>query len=138
MFDPCPTCREQRITGILVFALTGVSIFLAPVLKVRSALGESMCLCPEPPFVVLMVCAIGCFPCSLSRCPCCTASSSTWAWPPSVGSRYAADVLYQMGGSSWVMGPAGSADLTLPFSPHLRRRLSLTFCSLTGSVLGQN
>lgn len=26
--------REQRITGILVFALTGVSIFLAPVLKV--------------------------------------------------------------------------------------------------------
>lgn len=29
--------REQRITGILVFALTGVSIFLAPILKVLSA-----------------------------------------------------------------------------------------------------
>lgn len=34
VFDYCPTCREQRITGILVFALTGVSIFLAPILKV--------------------------------------------------------------------------------------------------------
>lgn len=30
--------REQRVTGILVFVLTGVSIFLAPVLKVGSSL----------------------------------------------------------------------------------------------------
>jgi len=26
--------REQRLTGILVFVLTGVSIFLAPILQV--------------------------------------------------------------------------------------------------------
>lgn len=38
VFDHCPTCREQRITGILVFALTGVSIFLAPILKVYCGL----------------------------------------------------------------------------------------------------
>lgn len=41
LFDPCPSCREQRITGVLVFALTGVSIFLAPVLKV----GSGFCGC---------------------------------------------------------------------------------------------
>lgn len=27
--------REQRVTGTLVFILTGISVFLAPVLKVR-------------------------------------------------------------------------------------------------------
>lgn len=28
-------CREQRLTGILVFVLTGLSVFLAPVLQVN-------------------------------------------------------------------------------------------------------
>lgn len=29
------SAREQRVTGTIVFILTGVSVFLAPVLKVR-------------------------------------------------------------------------------------------------------
>lgn len=37
----CDTCattrREQRLTGLAVFILTGVSVFMAPVLKVRKA-----------------------------------------------------------------------------------------------------
>lgn len=28
------SCREQRVTGIFVFILTGLSVFMAPVLKV--------------------------------------------------------------------------------------------------------
>lgn len=28
-------CREQRVTGIIVFVLTGISVFLAPILKVK-------------------------------------------------------------------------------------------------------
>lgn len=28
-------CREQRVTGIMVFILTGVSVFMAPILKVK-------------------------------------------------------------------------------------------------------
>ena len=27
--------REQRVTGTIVFILTGISVFLAPILKVR-------------------------------------------------------------------------------------------------------
>lgn len=30
------SAREQRVTGIIVFILTGISVFLAPILKVRS------------------------------------------------------------------------------------------------------
>lgn len=34
--DACTAaCREQRLTGLVVFILTGVSVFLAPILKVR-------------------------------------------------------------------------------------------------------
>lgn len=35
--DTCAaSCREQRLTGLAVFVLMGVSVFMAPVLKVRS------------------------------------------------------------------------------------------------------
>lgn len=34
----CVCCREQRLTGILVFVLTGVSVFLAPILQVIKTL----------------------------------------------------------------------------------------------------
>lgn len=35
--DTCAaTRREQRLTGLAVFVLTGVSVFMAPVLKVKS------------------------------------------------------------------------------------------------------
>lgn len=30
-----PPPREQRVTGIIVFVLTGISVFLAPILKVK-------------------------------------------------------------------------------------------------------
>lgn len=29
------SAREQRVTGTIVFILTGISVFLAPILKVR-------------------------------------------------------------------------------------------------------
>lgn len=36
--DACATaCREQRLTGLAVFVLTGVSVFMAPILKVWEA-----------------------------------------------------------------------------------------------------
>lgn len=39
LIPPSPH-REQRLTGLVVFILTGVSIFLAPVLKVHAWLGS--------------------------------------------------------------------------------------------------
>lgn len=29
--------REQRVTGFIVFILTGISVFMAPILKVRTS-----------------------------------------------------------------------------------------------------
>lgn len=37
------SAREQRVTGTIVFILTGISVFLAPILKVRH------CTLPQVP-----------------------------------------------------------------------------------------
>lgn len=40
------SAREQRVTGTIVFILTGISVFLAPVLKVRlCALHQGLSAC---------------------------------------------------------------------------------------------
>lgn len=36
------SAREQRVTGTIVFILTGISVFLAPVLKVRLGTGPQV------------------------------------------------------------------------------------------------
>lgn len=36
------SAREQRVTGTIVFVLTGISVFLAPVLKVRLGTGPQI------------------------------------------------------------------------------------------------
>ena len=53
--------REQRVTGIIVFILTGVSVFMAPILKVRTS-----------PFLLPSAPTAGVGPQQLSGCSCAT------------------------------------------------------------------
>jgi len=52
-------CREQRVTGTMVFLLTGLSVKLAPVLKVF--LLEKMCFFLQYNDYVLIVHSNACF-----------------------------------------------------------------------------
>ena len=35
VFLLCLRCREQRVTGLCVFLLTGLSVLMSPILKVK-------------------------------------------------------------------------------------------------------
>lgn len=89
-------CREQRLTGILVFVLTGLSIFLAPVLQVSwqmrhmhergifyvTLLVQLHQLVSFYTIHFILLCPFCCsvyF--STSPCQSCMVCSSTWEWP---------------------------------------------------------
>lgn len=42
--------REQRLTGVVVFILTGLSVLMAPILKVIVLLVPNIFIPPERPF----------------------------------------------------------------------------------------